>query len=249
MAFVRSSSLKPAASAIQAAAATPAGELVTAALVLAAGQIVLTGALSGMHAHGMMLALLAFGLSAGVAAGAVARGYPHPRLGLCNAVTLIRLALATALLAPLAAGHVPSWPAFALAAFALALDGIDGWLARRYGHTSEFGAWFDMEVDSVLALVLAASAASVSGLGVIALALGLPRYVFAAAYWCVPWMRRPLPERYSRKVVCVVQMTALIALQLPVLPNGAGVGLAIVAALALFWSFAVDLIWLWRRRG
>ena len=36
-----------------------------------------------------------------------------------------------------------------------ALDGVDGWLARRSGIASAFGARFDMEIDALLILVLA----------------------------------------------------------------------------------------------
>jgi hypothetical protein len=99
-----------------------------------------------------------------------------------------------------------------------------------------------------LALILALSAATGSGAGAVAILLGLPRYIFAAALWFFPWMRRDVPERFSRKVVCVVQLGALIALQAPILPirrpwPGAN-GVAVFA-----WSFAVDLAWLWRRRA
>ena len=33
---------------------------------------------------------------------------------------------------------------------ATALDGVDGWLARRHGWTSPLGARLDMEVDALL---------------------------------------------------------------------------------------------------
>ena len=137
---------------------------------------------------------------------------------------------------------------FAVAVLALGFDGFDGWLARRQGYVSGFGARFDMEVDSLLALILSVSAAVASGLGPLAILLGLPRYLFAAAAWRLPWMRRALPERFSRKTVCVIQLGVLIALQAPILPPGVAVTLVLVAAAALIWSFAVDVAWLWRRR-
>uniref|UniRef100_A0A3Q1FXI6 Uncharacterized LOC110955868 n=1 Tax=Acanthochromis polyacanthus TaxID=80966 RepID=A0A3Q1FXI6_9TELE len=31
----------------------------------------------------------------------------------------------------------------------IALDGVDGWLARRLGQTSRFGAWLDVVVDNL----------------------------------------------------------------------------------------------------
>ena len=39
------------------------------------------------------------------------------------------------------------------AAAVVALDGVDGWIARRIGRTTVFGARFDMEVDAALMLV------------------------------------------------------------------------------------------------
>ena len=174
--------------------------------------------------------------------------YPHPHLGLCNGVTLARLALASVLIAPIVAGSGPSWMIFAVAAIALGLDGIDGWLARRQGFASDFGARFDMEVDSALALVLALSAAVTAGLGLFPLVLGVPRYAFGLARWALPWMRRDLPDRFSRKVACVVQLAALIALQIPILPSELDLPIVALAVVVLGASFASDVVWLWRRR-
>jgi len=212
------------------------------ALALAAGV-----ALVGFDA-GLGLTVTGYGLGVGLALGLMRRGYPHSTLGLCNLVTLARLALAAALLAPLAGGAAP-WAVFAVAALALALDGIDGWLARREGLTSGFGARFDMEVDSALALILALNAWAAGTAGAIVLLIGLPRYAFAAAALAFPWLDRPAPERFSRKAVCVIQIATLIALQLP--PVAASVANPVVAAVAamLVWSFGRDVLWLWRARS
>lgn len=196
-----------------------------------------------------LVALLCFFLAAAIATRALHRSYPHPRLGMANVVTLGRLALTSVLVAPLIAGVGASWTVFSLALIALVLDGVDGWFARRQDLVSAFGARFDMEVDAALALVLAFSAAVASGAGLLAIVLGLPRYLFAAAAWRWPWMRSELPDRFSRKLVCVLQLGTLIALQAPILPEGlalAGVGLA---GAALIWSFAVDVQWLRRQRA
>ncbi|KAM6987976.1 uncharacterized protein LKV04_010742 [Tautogolabrus adspersus] len=42
-------------------------------------------------------------------------------------------------------------PAFFISFYSIfiALDGVDGWLARRLGQTSRFGAWLDVVVDNV----------------------------------------------------------------------------------------------------
>lgn len=194
-------------------------------------------------------ALVSFAMAAVIAGRALRRSYPYPRLGGANVITLGRLALASALVAPLLAGIGPSWSLFSLALVALLLDGADGWLARRQGLVSAFGARFDMEVDAALALVLALSAAMAGDAGLLAVLLGVPRYLFAAAAWRWPWMQRELPERFSRKVVCVLQLGVLITLQVPLLPGDVALVLVPVMAAALAWSFAVDVRWLRRQRA
>ncbi|RDD66299.1 CDP-alcohol phosphatidyltransferase [Thalassococcus profundi] len=227
----------------------PIGAFLRGALSGAVGVLALALVLPGGGPAGAALAVSVFLAGSGIALRALKRGFPHPELGLCNLLTLARLGLACTLLAPLLAGAVPSWPVFALAALALSLDGFDGWLARRQQRASDFGARFDVEVDSLLALVLAVCAAMGTGIGVWAVFLGLPRYAFLAAGAVLPWMRRPLPERFSRKAVCVIQIGVLIALQAPVLPPIAAILSGVAALLALAWSFAVDINWLWARRG
>ncbi len=187
-----------------------------------------------------------------VALVGLARGYPHPSLGLCNGVTLVRLMLVGVLLAAFVGaliGNLPNpWALFAVAVPALALDGVDGWLARRQGHESAFGARFDMEVDSTLALTLALLAVVVAGVSPFVVLLGLPRYVFGVAQMVLPWLVADLPPRFSRKVVCVLQMLVLISVLLPSVPLGLANALVLGGLLLVGWSFAVDVRWLWRAR-
>lgn len=172
--------------------------------------------------------------------------YPHDRLGLGNQVTLVRLVLVSAIVAWVLSGGGPSWSVFGLALLALALDGVDGWFARRQELVSDFGARFDVEVDSVFAILLAVNAAMNPQIGWGVILLGLPRYLFVFAAFFFVWMKRDLPERFNRKLVCVVQLGALIALQAPIVSTPIATLLIAVAAIALIWSFAVDIIWLRR---
>jgi hypothetical protein len=103
-----------------------------------------------------------------------------------------------------------------------------------------------MEVDAALAVVLALNAWASGTAGAIILLLALPRYVFAIAGRVLPWMTRPLPPSFARKLVCVVQISALIALQIPTLPAVAATLIVLVTAGALIWSFGRDVIWLYR---
>jgi len=203
----------------------------------------------GLWPGGALIAAVAvYGAGVLLAALSLRHGFPHATLGLCNAVTLARLMAVAALSGALIAGVGMPWAVFTLAAFALTLDGLDGWLARREGRVSAFGARFDMEVDSALALVLALLAWQGGSAGVIVLILGVPRYGFVLAGLALPWLAAPLPERFSRKVVCVLQLAVLIALQLPFVGGALGGALATVAALALIWSFGRDIALLWRAR-
>ncbi len=175
-------------------------------------------------------------------------GFPHALIGLCNTVTVFRLALVSALIAVLFTPATGPWPVFWVALLALSLDGVDGWLARRDGRVSDFGARFDMEVDAALALVLALHAFWGGQVGPLIILLGLPRYIFWVAQFPMPWLEGALPDRFSRKLVCVMQIAVLIAVLPPVLGRPVTDILACIAAVALVWSFWRDVMWLRQAR-
>lgn len=227
-------------------------------IALAGGGLVAVAAaghaLSGGRLPGAALSAGLFLVVSALALRSVARSYPHDRLGFCNTVTLLRAALAAVIAAPLAAPGLLAeepglaWVALGVAVLALALDGLDGWLARRSGLASDFGARFDMEVDSLLGLILACLALANGTAGPWILALGVMRYIYLAAGLGLPWLRAPLPQRFRRKAVCVAQIGVLTLLVAPGLPTLAATMLAASATMLLAWSFAVDILWLARRR-
>jgi phosphatidylglycerophosphate synthase len=73
---------------------------------------------------------------------------------LANLVTLSRGLAIVPILALLLAGW--RWPALALYGLAAATDLVDGWLARRSGRASAFGAQLDAVVDNLFSLAIAA---------------------------------------------------------------------------------------------
>jgi phosphatidylglycerophosphate synthase len=163
--------------------------------------------------------------------------------------------MAAALTVPLAqAAALPgdpatAWAVLGLAVLALSLDGVDGWLARRTGLASAFGARFDMEVDAVLSALLALLVWQSGAAGPWVLALGFTRYAFVTACTVLPWLDAPLPASFARKAVCVLQIAALIACLAPVLPVSVTTPLAATATAALAWSFGRDILWLWHNRA
>lgn len=222
------------------------------ALSAAAGMLALTALgpalLPALPPAAWALAAVLYLLGTLAAADSLRRSFPHPTLGLCNVVTLARLVIVGALTAALMAGGGDPVAVLGLATAALALDGVDGWLARTRGRVSDFGARFDMEVDSAFALVLALHALASGTAGPLVLILGAMRYGFVAAALVMPWLGGPLPERFSRKAVCVIQIAALILIQWPGLPETAAAALVLGAVGALVWSFALDIRHLWRHR-
>ncbi|MEJ8281913.1 CDP-alcohol phosphatidyltransferase family protein [Pseudonocardia spirodelae] len=166
-------------------------------------------------------------------------------LGPAGLVTLGRGALAVAAVALVGLDGPGTVALVALAAVALALDGADGPVARRTGTVTAPGARFDMETDAFLLMVLSAHVAATTGHWWVT-ALGLLRYAFVAAGRVAPWLRGPLPPRYSAKVVAALQGVVLVVTAAGVLPAGAALAAVAVALAALVWSFGVSVAQLWR---
>lgn len=193
-----------------------------------------------------------FALVAALVTARLPRSHPHHRFGWANGVTLVRAGI-LALIAGLAvqpaavAGASAAlwlWAVVAAALFSLALDGVDGFLARRQGTCSAFGARFDMEVDAGMSFALAAILLASGLAGPWVLLLGGARYLFVAGTVLRTAWRRPLPASWRRKTVCVLQIAGLFAALVPVLPDPMrGVILAFVG-LAVAFSFLTDVVWL-----
>lgn len=194
--------------------------------------------------------LLYGGIATLILAGLAAHA-PHRRFGPANTVTLSRIVL-ICLLAALMGTAVPDedclWLIAGFATLALALDGVDGWAARRSGLASRFGARFDMEADAFFVLVLSVLAWQWDKVGAWVLLIGAMRYLYVLAGAAWPWLRGPVPDSYARKAVCVIQILVLIACLAPPVPHTLATTLAAGALAALFWSFGRDVVWLWRQQ-
>lgn len=171
--------------------------------------------------------------------------------GWASRVTLLRALITLSL-----AGFL-WWPeALAEHGFALGLlglvallaDGLDGYLARTRQEQSQAGARFDMETDAALMMVLSIAVWLIDRAGVWVLLIGGLRYVFVSASWVLPWLAAPLPESLRRKVICVVQVSVLLAVMPQWFSQGQAQGL-LLGALALLWySFGVDTLYLYRHK-
>ena len=175
-----------------------------------------------------------------------------PVIGLITPASWVTLARATlavgvaALAADSFAHDIPVALLVTLAAVALVLDLVDGWVARRTGMATELGARFDGEVDAFLILALSVYVAPEYGAWV--LAIGAARYLFLAGEWLLPWMRAPLPPRRWRKLVAATQGIVLTVAAAGVLPLALTQALLLAALALLTASMGECTWWLWRRR-
>lgn len=219
--------------------------MVVLALVLAA--LVVTIGLPGLSV--MWAAIVYAGLAV-----LLLSHWPDPgqSLGVANRITLGR-----ALLVAVLAGAVAGFPALAphtgllalLALLALALDGVDGWAARRWQCESAFGARFDMELDAFLILVLCALLWVLDKAGLWVFAIGAMRYLFVLTMRPWPWLAAPLPPSLRRKSVCVWQVGSLLLCLLPGVRGSFALVLLGTALALLVWSFALDVRWLQRQHA
>jgi phosphatidylglycerophosphate synthase len=225
----------------------PADRQQTAAALFQALVLGALGPATGFGPAGWLAGIAAAAGLQLLLAGAVRRA-GRMALGPADLVTMTRAILAvgtTALVADgLVTGRFAVVPFVVVAGVALALDAVDGQVARRTGTCSELGARFDMETDAFLILVLSVQVATVFGPWV--LAIGLLRYAFVAAGWLAPWLTGALSPRYSAKVVAAAQGIVLV-----IAAAFTGVWVAALVALALtalVWSFAHDVRRLWVAR-
>jgi phosphatidylglycerophosphate synthase len=217
-----------------------------------AGQLallVVLGVTSGLSVAGCLAGTAyAMGLFGLLTAGL--RTARMPALGPANAVTLVRASLiagVTALVVTSAQRPVPTPLLATLVGVALALDGVDGRVARATRSVSRLGARFDMEIDAFLILVLSVYAGAFAGWWT--LAIGLFRYAFLAASLVFPWLSTPLAPNVSRKAVAAMQGVVLGVAAAHLLPPGPTIVALIGSLTALTWSFARDVTTLYARHA
>jgi phosphatidylglycerophosphate synthase len=186
---------------------------------------------------------------AAVAGAALRTHHPFPRFGPANTVTSFRALLVATVAGLIGEPHsaAVAWIAVWLGLAATLLDGADGWLARRTGMISRFGARFDTEIDALLIQVLAILAWRHGKAGAWVLFSGLLRYLFVAAGWVLEWMRRPLSPTTRGRVTCIVQIGGLLIALSPIVSPPLSDLVAAAALIALTGSFAIDVNRLWRQ--
>ena len=166
--------------------------------------------------------------------------------GAANAITTFRVGLMALLIgaAADASEALATWWPAVLSGLALALDGLDGEVARRCRMESRFGAYFDQETDALLILALVLLLAISGKVGPWIVVAGLMRYGLLTAGWILPSLAAPLPKSRFRSGTCAIMVAALVVCLLPILASSQASIIAAIALTALTLSFGKDLIWL-----
>jgi phosphatidylglycerophosphate synthase len=199
--------------------------------------------LAAVGQAGLLYLLIAIGILIGIG-----RHAPSARFGPADWITLGRATLVCAL-AGLIGSEAPGglgWVPTSIGAVVLVLDGLDGWVARRTGTSSAFGACFDREVDTLFVLVLGIVVVDAGTAGVWVLLTGGLRYAFVAGCAIWPWLAADLPPSRRRKTIFGVQVLLLLACLAPVVGQALGTVLAATAVGLVAMSFAIDIRWLYR---
>lgn len=192
---------------------------------------------------GLFYGILALLLITGLALSGSRFG-PADRVTLSRAVLVLFLASVT--FQPGWLQHM-AWPYALLCLAALLMDGLDGYVARRTGTASAFGARFDMELDAFFILMLCLAVMLLGKAGPWVLLIGLMRYGFVMAAWYWKWLNNPLPESFRRKTVCVWQLVTLMVALLPPVPDLLARATLLMALGLLCWSFAIDIRYLYQQ--
>jgi len=182
------------------------------------------------------------------------------RLNIPNILTLLRIGLIPVLVLffylPVSWSHIATTIVFALAAWT---DWLDGYLARRLGDTSAFGAFLDPVADKLMvatALVLLVDRNPTAYSGLL---LALPAAIIIGREITISALREWMAElgaattvavSYIGKVKTTAQMLALVLLLYRDPINGiasaeVGFYLLYVAALLTLWSMSVYLNAAW----
>ena len=216
------------------------GMLATAAL------LGVVSATAGLGAAGWIAGLATGSAAAALLVTARMRS-DQPAILPADWVTLTRALLiagVTGLVADSFGRPVPVTALVTLSAVALALDAVDGQVARRTGTATPLGARIDGETDAFLILLLSIAVSQDYGGWV--LVIGAARYALLLAGWLIPWLAAPLPPRYWGKVVAAVTGIVLIVAASGLVDRRTGMIAVAAALLLLAESFGRNVIWLYR---
>lgn len=201
-------------------------------------------------------AILSYGAAVLIITTRVETSHPYLTFGVANVVTVLRFVivchfagLALHMITAAAVSPMQAWLFCSLAILERLLDGVDGYVARKQGMESAFGARFDMEVDALQIFLLSVVTFLLDKAGAWVLIGGFLRYAFLGASVLWPVFSAPLPPSLRRKGIAVLQGVTLAALLAPIVLPPFSTLAAATALAVLVYSFTADTLWVLRSRS
>lgn len=129
-------------------------------------------------------------------------------IGYANWVSLIRLVIIIALFTFYP--NLNDTELFVFFLIAICLDGVDGYLARRFSQTSEAGEKFDMEIDAFLVFTLSWIHVDLQNLTWYILIPGGLKYVYEISLFWLPKKRKEILPKKVRSAIAVSFFLSLL---------------------------------------
>jgi len=168
---------------------------------------------------------------------------PSGAFGWGNAISSARFVLSSCV--GVVPASVPTWALGATTLVLFALDGLDGFVAKRRGEASAFGAYFDMETDAYFVLLAGLVLFQRGRYGAWILVAGLLRYAYVVALALVPARRGDHPRSsFGRHAFTTLMLGLALGMVLgePFGTVATALGCGLVTA-----SFARSFYWSYRR--
>ena len=159
-------------------------------------------------------------------------------IGYANCITLTRLIII--LILGFSYNELDNFTLFVWFLFTICLDGVDGFLARKFRHSSNQGEIFDMEVDSFMVLLLCWIHFDINDIGWWILIPGSLRYSFE---FLNSWIKKHEITQLPKKVRSSIAVLFFLSLLGPfVLSNSFAHYLLILATCFIFISFFAPIL-------
>ena len=131
----------------------------------------------------------------------------------------------------------------------LIMDWLDGYFARKLKQITDFGFFFDQEVDNIFLFILVLSITLNNSELYFLWLIPLLRYIFLLMKYIFVWMRSELYDSIRRKSICAVTTFLLIMCNLEFLSFFLIELLSIISISIIVFSFMKDILWLYRRNN
>lgn len=161
-----------------------------------------------------------------------------PYGGYANWVSLIRLLLLFFLL--INSQFLSKYTLFLGLLLCIGLDGVDGWLARRYEQVSDWGGLFDKEIDSFLVWSLSLSLYLYWEVPIWIIGIGCLHYLYEILLYLLQWQSIKTPKNPIGQYVAAALFISLLG---PfILPKQFAWLLLSIASMGTLLSFSISFI-------